>query len=46
MPVRRLEGRSFNLEHTKVICDAFDGAWASLIDSNDPRASPRTPAAD
>jgi hypothetical protein len=41
MPVRRLlEGRTFDLEHTKAICDAFDGAWASLIKSNDPLASP------
>ena len=41
MPVRRLlEGRSFNLDHTKAICDAFDNAWASLLKSNDPSASP------
>jgi hypothetical protein len=31
-----LEGRAFNLQHTKAICDAFDGAWASLRKSNDP----------
>ena len=40
MPVSRLlSERAFDLEHTKAICDAFDGAWAFLTESQSPLAS-------
>jgi hypothetical protein len=38
--------QAFNIERTRVICDAFDGAWAHLQEMDSEFANPvRAPAA-
>jgi hypothetical protein len=31
MPIFQLGGRGFETADVRAICDAFDGAWASLV---------------